>query len=288
MRTLSQRGFTLVELLVSIAIFALIAVGASALLSAAIDTRAVGDARYGLYREGLMIMERLTSHARRCTFLLIPNDHQEVRNILAFSGMVNKHNEYYFGDPLFPRIDSDITSDMDDDGANGILGIDDDGDGWVDESVLSTWRDDDEDGIYNEDRLDGADNDGDGNIDEDTPADMNSDGAPGIKGVDDDGDGAVDEGSLYDDDEDGDLTDSGIVTEIYYVNSGTHELWDHVPYLGAPRLLSSRVSTFQVTWESPDRILIKLTLTGDNGESVSFSEYVHIENTYQRLGKRVR
>jgi hypothetical protein len=157
----------------------------------------------------------------------------------------------------------------------------------VDETGTSSWRDDDEDGVYNEDRIDGEDNDGDGNIDEDPPADVNGDGAPGIKGIDDDGDGEVDEGSYYDDDEDDSLDDSGIVTEIYRFNSGTSRLLVEVPYLGVTNTLSEQVTSFQVSYETPERILIEFTLTGDDGKGVTFSEYVHVQNTRQRIGKRV-
>ena len=52
--------------------------------------------------------------------------------------------------------------------------------------------------------------------------------------------------------------------------------------------LSTRVTLFRVTWEAPERILVELTLTGDDGESVAFSEYVHPRNTLQKVGKRVR
>ena len=56
----------------------------------------------------------------------------------------------------------------------------------------------------NEDPINGIDDDGDGDIDEDPPGDMNNDNAPGIAGVDDDGDGQTDEGGDdRDDDEDG-------------------------------------------------------------------------------------
>ena len=102
------------------------------------------------------------------------------------------------------------------------------------------------------------------------------------------GDGDVDEGSFYDDDEDDDLDDTGIVAEIYYFDNGTNQLRYEVPYLGSSKILSDRVTAFQVTYEAPERILIELTLTGDDGETVQFSEYVYPRNTYQKTGKRVK
>jgi len=274
-----QKGLTLIELLIAIAIFGLIAAGATALLSASLDANTQGDSRYWLYREGLMIMERLTNGVRSCTYLFIPNAHAPTRDILAFSGFVNEDNDFYFGDPLFPRIDEDPKKQMTDDDKSGIEGVDDDGDGQIDESGPN---DDDEDGLVDEDPLDGVDNDGDGNIDEDTDDDAN------IAGMDDDGDGSVDEGDDKDDDEDGSVNEDQATVIVYSFDSGTNTLQASTPYNGQTAVLSTRVRAFQATWESPDCILITLTVTGDDGESVTFSEYVHIENTYQRIGKRVK
>ena len=80
---MGEKGLTLIELLIAVTIFGLIAVGATALLSASLGFHEYGDKRYGLYREGLLIMEHLTNRVRRCTFLLIPNAHNTTRDILA-------------------------------------------------------------------------------------------------------------------------------------------------------------------------------------------------------------
>jgi prepilin-type N-terminal cleavage/methylation domain-containing protein len=280
MRMFAEEGLTLVELLMAIAIFGLIAAAATALLSQALDANTDGDARYGLYREGLLIMERMTGEARICTFLLIPNAHKPNRDILAISGSVNEDHDEYFGDPLFPRIDEDLKKQMTDDNLAGIKNVDDDGDGSTDEG---DFNDDDEDGLSGEDRLDGIDNDQDGNIDEDTDDDSN------IIGMDDVGYDGIDDGDPKDDDEDGTINEDPLNPVIYSYDSGTSTLRvsdaedsDHKV------VLSTRVSAFKVTFETPQRILITLTLTADDGESVTFSEYVHLENTYQKLGKRVR
>lgn len=279
MKYTDENGLTLVELLMAIAIFGLIAAAATALLSQSLDANTGGNARYGLYREGLLIMERMTGEARRSTFLLIPNAHTATRDILAISVNVNEDNDYYFGDPLFPRIDEDPKKQMTDDDKSGIIGLDDDGDGFTDEGDRN---DDDEDGLIDEDPLDGIDNDGDGNIDEDTGDDSN------IAGMDDDGDGSIDEGDAKDDDEDGTINEDPLNPLIYSYDNGTSTLQVSDTYSAQTVVLSTRVSAFQVTYEAPQRILITLTLTGDDGESVTFSETVHLENTYQKLGKRVR
>ena len=285
MMRMNERGFSLVELLVAIAIFGLIAVAAGGLLSATLKSHTDGNARYELYREGLMIMERMTGEVRRCTFLLIPNAHKTTRDILAISGFYNDDDDYYFGDALFPRIDEDPQDDMTHDHESGIDNIDDDGDGSVDEG---NDEDDDEDNAEDEDPLDGVDNDGDGNVDEDFDIDANNDEQPGIAGIDDDGDGSVDEGNDNDDDEDNAEDEDPLNAVIYLFDSGTNTLTKSIPHIGQAVDLSTRVSAFQATYETPDRVLITLTLTGDDGEIVTFSERVYLENTYQRIGKRVR
>jgi len=289
----TESGLTLVELLVTLTIMGIIAAAAMPLLSTSLEANRQGTARSQLYQEGLLAMEQMTSGVRRCTFLLIPNAHKTTRDILAFSGFVNDDDDYYFEDPLFPRIDEDIGSDMNDDGKKGIAGIDDDDDGLIDENSAWFPNDDDEDISVDEDPIDGIDNDGDGNIDEDCWWDTNADGKPGIAGMDDDGDGEVDEGPQGDDDEDGSLDEIGIIPVVYSYNSGTHILTESVPYTGETTDLSTHVTQFQITYEAPDathgpRVQVALTLTGDDGESVQFVEYAYSRNTLQRTGKRVR
>lgn len=298
MRPDNQRGVTLIELMATISILAIITGAAIPLLSSSLDAHNHGIERSRLHHEGLLAMETMTSRVKRSTFLLIPNAHNTTRDILAISGFINDDNDYYFNDPLFPRYDEDFSHDMNGDGQHGIAGYDDDGDGDIDEwAEWGNGGDDDEDTIVhlkvNDDPLDGKDNDGDGNIDEDCDGDANGDGAPGIAGMDDDGDGTVDEGDIGDDDEDGTSAEAGLIPEIYYWDTGTNELVKHVPFTNSTRTLASHVSHFQVDYETPDathgpRIQIALTLTGDDGESIQFLEYVYPRNILQKTGKRVR
>ena len=288
MRCTDEKAFTLVEVVMAVAIMAIIATGATALVSSYLDTHAYATAKSGLYREGVMAMEHMTDSVRRCTYLLIPNNHTQVRDILAVSGFVNDDDDYYFGDSLFPKIDEDPRGEMTGDDLPDIAGVDDDGDGSVDEQVLGH-GDDDEDGDEDEDALNGKDDDGDGNVDEDCAHDCNDDAAPGIAGMDDNGDGQVDNGDTQaDDDEDGIRNEDNINAVIFFVESGTEDLREEIPSTGLSRVLSGHVTLFQVTYEAPERILIALTLTGDDGESVTFNEYVYPRNTFQRTGKRVR
>lgn len=127
------------------------------------------------------------------------------------------------------RVDEDLDGDATNDGQPGIIGIDDDGDGSVDESsVASPANDDDEDDLADEDTLNGIDDDGDGSVDEDFTKDMNSDNEPGVINVDDDLDGLVDEGNQKgDDDEDGSREEDWIDAVVFYLNGD--ELVERLP-----------------------------------------------------------
>lgn len=290
-----EKGFTLVELVMAIAIMAIIATASTVLVSTYLQAHAQGTAKSRLYREGLMAMERMADGVRRCTFLVIPNAHTPVRDILAFSGSFNDDGDYYFGDPLFPRIDEDVGPDMNADGKNGLAGINDDGQGAADEPMGAS-ENDDEDVVENEERLDGEDDDGDGNVDEDLSGDMNKDSKAGISAMDDDGDGLVDEddlgqegqGDAADDDEDGLVDEDSLNETVYTFDSGTSTLTESVPYTGDLVVLSEHVTGFQVTYNGPEAILITLDLTGDDGETVQFAEAACPRNTLQKTGKRVR
>jgi len=285
-----QKGLTLIELLIAMTIMGIIAMAAMPLISTSLESHQQGMAWSQLHQEGLLIMQRLTNGVRRCTFLLIPNAHTPVRDILAFSGTINDDGDAYFDDPLFPRIDEDTHDDMQANAVSGIQTIDDDGDGLADEE---NEKDDDEDGSDHEEILDGVDQDGDGNIDEDLDKDANDDGQSGIKGMDDDADGNVDEAENEDDDEDGTKNEDPLNPLVYTYDNGTDTLTESNPDSGTSVDLSTRVTLFQTTYEAPDathgpRIQIELTLTGDDGKTVEFDEYAYPRNVLQKTGKRVR
>ena len=274
-----EKGVTLIELLVSITILGIIAMAAMPLLSISLESHRQGTDTSRLYQEGLLAMERMTNGVRRCTYLLIPNAHAPVRDILAFSGTVNDDDDYYFNDTLFPRIDEDSDAQMTDDDKSGIKTLDDDGDAFTDEGGK---EDDDEDGVKDEDPLDGIDNDGDGNIDED------SGGNNGIAGMDDDADGSIDEENDKDDDEDGDEDEDPLNPLIYSWNSATNTLTETSTHDGTSAVLSTRVVDFEVEYNSPADIRVKLKLAGDDGKVIEFIEHACPRNTLQKTGKRVR
>jgi prepilin-type N-terminal cleavage/methylation domain-containing protein len=295
MRQNSEKGLTLVELIISLTIMGIIATASIPLLSSTLEVYSSGTDRSRLYHEGLMAMERMTAGVKKTTFLTVPNGHSPTRDILVFSRLVNSDNDFYFGDPLFPRIDED-TNEYFSFGGWGVQGVDEDGDGVVDEG---NWKDDDEDGLEQEEIFDGLDNDGDGSIDEDVKGDSTSDALPGIEGIDDDGDGEVDEmpnpNYKNDDDEDGETDEEEIHFAVYTYNASANTLTEihSDPFNGiynpAPKVvLSDHVTNFEAFFEAPERIRITLELTNDNGESVTFTEYVCPRNVYQRNGKRVR
>jgi prepilin-type N-terminal cleavage/methylation domain-containing protein len=286
-------GLTLVELLVAMTIVGIIALAAMPLLSSSIEAHNKGMARSRLYHEGLLIIERITTGLKKTTILLVPNGHTPTRDILAYSRLVNTDNDFYFGDPLFPRIDEDPPNDFSS-GSHGVLGIDEDGDGSIDEG---SWDDEDEDGNIQEDFLNGLDDDGDGSIDEEAVREYNQDNMPGIVGIDDDGDGTVDEDSNKpaDDDEDGVLDEEEILFVVYTHDSANNTLTeiysDAASGINNPapkNVLSDRVTVFEAKHLSPTDIKITLRLQGEDGEEIEFVENVYPRNTLQRTGKWVR
>jgi hypothetical protein len=290
-----ERGLTLVELLLGVTLLAMLGTATGVMVSASLEANRNITSRSGLYQEGLLTMTRITAGLKKTTFVLIPNSHGPTRNILAFSRLVNDDNDFYFGDPLFPRIDEDLNNYFMW-ASYGIQGIDDDNDGLIDDGVFT---DDDEDNTKQEEILNGIDDDGDGSIDEDVCSDMNLDGAPGIQGIDDDGDGQVDEMQnpqyFVDDDEDGVKNEEEVNVVMYSFDSAVTTLSEiHVDprdgiYNNPPTVvLSNNVTNFEAFFEAPERIRITLTLTGDDGESVTFIEYVCPRNVLQKTGKRVR
>jgi prepilin-type N-terminal cleavage/methylation domain-containing protein len=282
----SRYGMTLVELVIAIAIMAVIAGAATGILTSALQAEAHGMSKSQLHTEGLLAMERMSNAIRVSTSVLVPNAHTPSRDVLAVTGLINDDGDSYFNDPLFPRIDEDPGTELVDDNKTGIEGIDDDGDGSIDEGGTN---DDDEDGTADEDPINGIDDDGDGSLDEDPGSDVTDDGESGILGMDDDGDGTVDNGQTNkDDDEDGSFDEDPLDAVVYSFDSPTTTLTESVPATAASTPLSSQVTQFEAFFEGPERIRLTLTLTGTDGENVTFVEYAFPRNVLQKTGKRVR
>ena len=109
----------------------------------------------------------------------------------------------------------------------------------------------------------------------------------GIKGVDDDGDGSVDEGNAKDDDEDGSFEEDPLNPIVYLFDSNAGTLSEWIPHTSETKTLSNRVTLFQAVQEAPQRILITLTLTNDEGQSITFEEHVCPRNVFQKTGHRL-
>jgi prepilin-type N-terminal cleavage/methylation domain-containing protein len=246
------RGYTLVELLVALSLGAIVMLGLARVMRTGFASEAQRSERDALAMSAQFAMDRMTHATRGTPRLLLPladdprtgavneavreqstpprSGHASETAVLAVAldptadrngnGIPDADND---GDG---RFDEDHHTDSTDDGATGIVGIDDDNDGIVDEILLYV-GDDDEDGAIGEDPVNGIDDDGDGSIDEDPPADMNNDARPGIAGVDDDGDGVADEGGYTDDDEDGRVSEDGYDPVVFHLAGST--LMERVP-----------------------------------------------------------
>jgi len=244
---LRQAGYTLLELIFSMAIAALLLAGLHEVLGIGVSATDVVDERTDLARRGRFAMSRMVDAVRDGDRLLIPladnpaTDFDEsVREqtvppsppqgssllataVLAVTlsrsqdmdadGIPDADND---GDG---RFDEDLPADTQNDGMAGVRDFDDDGNGVADFWLAPAGDDDESDFLtQSEDALNGVDDDGDGSIDEDPGADNNDDGAPGISGVDDDGDGGIDEGDVADDDEDGQSDEDWYDPVVFYLS----------------------------------------------------------------------
>lgn len=291
----SSDGFSLIELMASMGIAALILAALAGVAGQATRARETMDASAELQQQAQFAMERVVRAARGTTRVLVPRTEnvgtaysESMRNVLAVTldptldsdgdGFVDADND------KDGRVDEDPSSDMSNDGKAGVIGIDDDGDGLIDEGDS---KDDDEDGVQDEDRLNGIDDDGDGLIDEDVQKDMTNEGKPGLPGVDDDGDGFIDEGASQDDDEDG-SSDEDWLDVVAYRLSGT-TLLERLPNLNpsngnafTERPIADGVADFRVEYippvaaGQPAMLDITLTLAAPDGVTASLNTSVRI------------
>jgi type II secretory pathway pseudopilin PulG len=287
-----QKGISLIEVLIAAVIAGFLMKALSDVVNTALDTGQSVHQQNDTLQQARFAMERMTRAASKSRQLRIPLGEnattawsESVRNVLAVSldptldrnkdGWADANNDKDYldanksgtrdaGEP--ERIDEDSDDDSDNDGASGIAGIDDNGDGTVD---AQNAMDNDEDSLKGEDVINGLDDDGDGSIDEDTQWDMNGDGQPGISGVDDDFDGSIDEGSKDDDDEDGLKSEDWIDNQVFYLSGTT--LRERLPNIGAANgtayteyPIADNVSQFRVErllGANGSTVLVDLTLT---------------------------
>lgn len=316
---LRQQGFTYVEMMLSVTITSLIMLALMGLLNTATEAGDSVRSRNDLTREArfaLETMARSVGHSRK---LLLPQRDKPATNwpenirqqtvpasppigdstlataVLAVSlpayidlddnDIPDADND---GDGL---LDEDLPNDNYNDFGEGVYGIDDGGNGQVDEGFFD--NDNDEAlSVFGEDPINGVDDDGDNNIDEDPQSDMNADGCAGVCGVDDDGDGAIDEGSVDDDDEDGTADEDWYDPLVFFLDNGVLKQRTPVPWdetgngsvtgrdfilsdlvTGVTRLRFERVDS----GNSVDLIDITLELTDpQSGEFVSLQTRVRV------------
>ena len=306
LRCHSTQGFTLVELLVTLVIFALVMVSLNGLLSGSLEARETAQRKNALSREARFAMERITTAVERSPRLILPmvddpgtGQDESVRDVLTVlldptrdldnDGTADADNDED------GRVDEDLPGDTNNDFAAGVRFIDDDNDGATDVPLFGS-KDDDEEGslfpIDDEDPINGLDDDGDGSIDEDPGADMNGDGAPGVAGVDDDVDGSTDEGDVNDDDEDGAVDEDWWDTVSFYLQSGnvierTPVPWDETGVGGitgrdyVESTLVENVTDFRVERipQAPGHDLlldITLELTDPEGDVLSLNTQIRV------------
>ena len=244
-RKTRQHGLSLVELLLAVFIAGILLAGIDGLLNSALLAQQQIDSRNDTLRQAHFAMQQMLRAVSATQRLLIPMAEntgtawsESVRDVLAVTldptldrnkdGWADANNDKDYLDSNnngsrdvgeAERIDEDPGSDTNNDGGDGVAGIDDNGDGIVDNGRDK--NDDDEDGVREEDPVNGVDDDGDGAIDEDPPADAENDNAPGQAGVDDDLDGATDEGLNGDNDEDGALNEDWLDTVVFFLAGTT-------------------------------------------------------------------
>ncbi len=312
----TNAGFTLVEMLTAVVLAALLLAATSGIVSNALSTDELVEERNNLLRDARFAMERMTRTTGGSRKLLLPladnpgtdwPEHIREETVPASPPIgsstlatavlaVTLPADVDLDADGFPDadddrdglIDEDLPNDAHHDFYAGIMLIDDDGDGTVDEGT--GWAEDDEDGTENEDPFDGIDNDGDGNIDEDASSDMNGDGCPGICGVDDDGSGGIDGGSNDDDDEQGSsgfedaydpvvfyLDDNRLMERMpvpwnedgISLPDGPVDGRDWVANVIADNVTRFRVERVAVSAGSAQLVDLTLELTGPRGQTVS-------------------
>ena len=171
--TSRQKGFTLLEILLALAIAGVLLAALSNVISTALDAEQATRLQNNTLQQARFALQRITHAVSKSQRLLIPLAEnsattwsESVRNVLAVSldptldrdkdGWADANNDKDFldvnksgtrdaGEP--ERIDEDFGMDSDSDGKPGIINIDDDGDGTIDEGNGAMARhDDDEDG----------------------------------------------------------------------------------------------------------------------------------------------
>ena len=304
-------GFTLVELMISLVMGVLILAALAGLTSKSLQTQSVTGENNALAADARFAMQRMVTAVLGTERLLLPladnpntnwrenvreqsvpasapeGDSTEATAVLAVTldptldidgdGFADSDND------KDGRQDEDISRDLTNDSAAGVIGIDDDGDGATDEADFT---DDDEDQVANEDAEDGIDADGDGSVGEDPDWDINGDNKPGVIDFDDDGDGNIDEGNNDDDDEDGSRSEDWFDPVVFFLSGSTLierrpnlnpvDGTDYTEHAIAENVTRLRVE--RIPQGNGRAVLVDLTLdtTGASGKTISLNTRVRV------------
>ncbi len=246
----SEKGLTLIELLISIAIISVVAGVSVQLVAGALDSWRYNKGKAELLNTAQLAMERMVSRVRNTTWVLLPlmiSDPTDPgypassyypRDIMAVSANIDND--------LDGLADEDPGADITGDGLSGIMMIDDNDNGVVDEGSMN--NDDEQFGLIDEDEVDGIDNDFDGMVDEDPSANFY------VSTNDDDGDGLIDEDPFD--------------PVIYYLNgTSLMERQNVLNATTADNVIAENVSWFEVLRRRVNgNTLIDIYLKLDNGE----------------------
>ncbi len=247
----SEKGLTLIELMISIAIISLIAGVFAQMVGGALESWRYGNEKSELVSTARLTMERMVSKVRNTTWVLLPlkiSDPDDPgypassyfpRDILAVSGNIDNDED--------GLVDEDPGNDLTGDNLPGIMLIDDDDDGIVDE--IGQIHDDDEDLYGNDEWMNGIDDDDDGRIDEDFNTSFY--------------------GNSNDDDKDGVNSEDPFDPLIYYLNGTTlMERQNVLTATVSDNVIAENVSQFIVIRRHVDgNTLIDIYLKLDDGNN---------------------
>lgn len=225
----SMSGFTYIELLVTLAIGALLVAGLNGVMGQALQSRDAAAETNRLTREASSALQRMTRAVSRTRLLLLPQNDKASTNWPENLREETVPPSAPVGDSSFASAVLAVTlpADIDLDG-DGIADADNDGDGLLDEDLPADAHNDGAAGIF------GIDDGGDGTVDEgpaaDPAADNNGDGCPGICGVDDDNDGNIDTGNAANDDEQGGDDEDWYDPLVFFLDNGVLKQRSPVPW----------------------------------------------------------
>lgn len=185
----AMAGLTLVELLVSLLLAAVVMAGLNGVIGTGLQIQTTTQVRNDLTQQAVFAMQRMTAAVQGSPQLLLPFNDNPATNW-------REHVREQSVPAAAPEGDSTLATAVLAVTLNPTLDLN--GDGWSDAN-----NDKDYDDLDGDSTRDTGEPE---RIDEDLGGDNNADGAPGILGIDDNGDGSVDDSNAgvvsYDDDED--------------------------------------------------------------------------------------